>query len=82
MLGCYLESLWWAHCNQLVKGGWQELGAVNEAQLPKGKGDILLRVGDTAHPALHLRDGLHQQVTVILAPQVVKHHGDGGGLGV
>ena len=54
------------------------MGAISEAQLPEGEGDILLRVvGDTAHPALH-RDGLHQQVGVI-GPQVVEHHGDGGG---
>ena len=40
---------------------------------------MLLRVvRDTAHPALHLRDSLHQQVGVI----VVKHHGDAGGFGV
>ena len=60
------------------------MGTVNEAQLPEGEGDVLLHVvGDTAHPALHLRDrdGLHQQVGVI-APQVVKHHGDAGGFGV
>ena len=62
--------------------GEQELGTVNEAQLPEGEGDILLRVvGDTAQPAVHLRDGLHQQVRVV-APQVVKHNGDGGGFGV
>ena len=58
------------------------MGAVDEAQLPEGEGDILLRVvGDTAHPAVHLRNGLHQQVGVV-APQVVEHHGDGGGKGV
>ena len=51
------------------------MGTVNEAQLSEGDGDVLLRVvGDTAHPALYLRDGLHQQVGVI-ATQVVKHHG-------
>ena len=38
-------------------------------------------VGDTAYPALHLQDGLHQQVGVI-APQVVEHHRNGGGFGV
>ena len=58
------------------------MGTVNEAQLSEGEIDVLLRdVGDTAHPALHRRDGLHQQVGII-APQVVKHHGDAGGLGV
>ena len=56
----------------------QELGTVNKAQLSEGERDVLLCVvGDTAHPALHLQDGLHQQVGVI-APQVVKHHGDAG----
>ena len=52
------------------------MGAVNEAQLPEGEGDILLRVvGDTAYPALHLRDGLRQQVGVIARR-------NGGGKGV
>ena len=58
------------------------MGAVNEVQLPERGGDILLRVvGNTAHPVLHLRDGLHQQVGVI-ASQVVERHGNGGGKGV
>ena len=51
---------------------------------PREEGDVLLNVvGDTAHPALHLRGGLHQQVGVI-APQVVKYqgHGNAGGFGV
>ena len=57
------------------------MGAVDEAQLSEGQEDVLLRVvGDTADPALHLRDSLHQQVGVIV-PQVVKHHGDVGGFG-
>ena len=58
------------------------MGAFNEGQLPEGEGDILLRVvGDTAYPALHLRDGLHQQVGVI-TPQVVEDDRDLGGFRV
>ena len=56
--------------------------AMETAQLSEGERDVLLRVvGDTAHPALHLRDSLHQQVGVI-APQVVKHYWDAEGFGV
>ena len=51
------------------------MGTLSEAQLSEGVRDVLPRVvWDTAHPALHLRNGLHQQVEVI-APQVVKHNG-------
>ena len=31
VLGCYPEGLWWVCHHQPVKGGQQELGAVNEA---------------------------------------------------
>ena len=57
------------------------MGAVNKVQLSEGEGDVLLRVvRDTAPPALHLRNGLHQQVGVI-TPQVVNHHRNAGGMG-
>ena len=82
VLCCDLESLRPVRRYQPVERCKQKLGAVNEAQLPEGEGNILLRVvGDTAYPTLHLRDGLHQEVGVV-APQVAEHHGDGGGFGV
>ena len=81
VLGCYREGLWQVRCHQSVKAGQQELDAVNEAQLSKGEGDILLSVvWDAVDPALHLPDGLHQQVGVI-ATQVVEDNGDSGGFG-
>ena len=57
------------------------MDAVNEAQLSEGEEDILLGVvWDAVDPALHLRDGLHQQVGVI-ATQIVEDNGDSGGFG-
>ena len=54
------------------------MGTFDKSKLSEGERDVLLRVvGDTALPALPLRDSLHQQVGVI-APQIVKHHGDAG----
>ena len=71
-VGCNLECLGLVGGHQLVQGGQQELGAVDEPELPEREGDVLLRVvGDAGDPALHLRDGLHQQVRVI-PPQVVE----------
>ena len=71
-LGCNLECLGLVGGHQLVQGGQQELGAVDEPELPERERDVLLRVvGDAGDPALYLRDGLHQQVRVI-PPQVVE----------
>ena len=41
---CYFEGLRLVGRQQLVKGGQQELGAVDESQLVQGERDILLRV--------------------------------------
>ena len=69
--------------DMLIKQGLSQLlnlcrrhpNKVNKAQLSEGERDVLLRVvGDTALPALRLRDSLHQQVGII-APQVLKHSG-------
>ena len=40
----YFEGLRLVGSHQLVKGGQQELGAVDETQLVQGERDILLRV--------------------------------------
>ena len=81
VLGCYPESLWRVRRHQPVKRGQQELDAINEAQLSDGEGDILLGVvWDAVDPALHLRDGLHQQVGVIAA-QIVEDNRYSGGFG-
>ena len=78
--GCDVEGLWLVCGYQLVEARLQELGAIDEAQLPQGKADILLGVvGDAAHPPLHFGYRLHQQVAVV-PPQVVEHNWYGCGL--
>ena len=80
ILGCDKEGLGFVCGYQLVEVRLQELGAIDEAQLPQGEADVLLGVvGDAAHPLLHLEDGLHQQVAVV-PPQVVEDHRYGCGL--
>ena len=76
----YFEGLRLVGRHQLVKGGQQELGAVDESQLVQGERDILLRVvWDASHPSLYLGDGLHQEVRVI-APQIMEDNRYGCGL--
>ena len=77
---CNLEGLRLVGHHQLVKGGQQELGVVEELQLVQGERDILLRVvWDASHPSFYLGDGLHQEVSVI-APQIVEDNRYGCGL--
>ena len=78
--GCDVEGLGLVCGYQLVEARLQELGAIDEAQLPQGEGYVLLGVvGDAAHPPLHLGYRLHQQVAVV-PPQVVEHNWYGCGL--
>ena len=58
---CDLEGLGRIGRHQLVKGGQQELGTVDEAKLPEGERDVLLCVvGDARDLTPYPRDGLHQ----------------------
>ena len=78
--GCDLEGLGLICGYQLVEGGLQELGAIDQAQLSQGEADVpLCVVGDAAHPPLHLGYRLHQQVAVVPS-QVVEHNWYGSGL--
>ena len=61
VVGRDLESLGLICGYQLVEGSQQELGAIDESQLPQGEADVLLCViRDAAHPPLHLGYRLHQ----------------------
>lgn len=81
ILDCSLKCLRLVF-HQHVRRGQQKLVTVDKPQLPYGEGDVLLCVDCNAgHPALHLWDGLYQEVGVT-ALKVGEDDQDDCGFGV
>ena len=72
MAGHNSEGLWLVCSNQGIEGCLQEAQAVNEPQLAKGKGHVLLHVvGNTLQIGLDFCNATHDVVGIV-AFQVVE----------